>query len=84
MLLGSALVSLVLRQFDDAISITVAVVIVVTVGFIQERRSENTLEKLNKLVPPTAHWCVFSFTGTSEIFLYKKWLLLPVQLIFFV
>jgi Ca2+-transporting ATPase len=47
-----------MKQFDDAVSITVAVVIVVTVGFVQEYRSEKTLEKLNKLVPPTAHWLV--------------------------
>jgi Ca2+-transporting ATPase len=57
-LLASALVSLVMKQFDDAVSITIAVIIVVTVGFVQEYRSEKTLEKLNKLVPPTAHWFV--------------------------
>lgn len=57
-MLASALVSLLMKQFDDAVSITVAVVIVVTVGFVQEYRSEKTLEKLNKLVPPTAHWLV--------------------------
>lgn len=56
LLLASAIVSLLMKQFDDALSITVAVVIVVTVGFIQEYRSEKTLEKLNKLVPPMAHW----------------------------
>ncbi|KAK6028197.1 e1-E2 ATPase, partial [Ostertagia ostertagi] len=55
LLLASAIVSLLMRQFDDAISITVAVVIVVTVGFVQEYRSERTLEQLNKLVPPACH-----------------------------
>ncbi|KIH58931.1 e1-E2 ATPase [Ancylostoma duodenale] len=55
LLLASAVVSLLMRQFDDAISITVAVVIVVTVGFVQEYRSEKTLEQLNKLVPPACH-----------------------------
>ncbi|KAK6054511.1 e1-E2 ATPase [Cooperia oncophora] len=55
LLLASAIVSLLMRQYDDAISITVAVVIVVTVGFIQEYRSEKTLEQLNKLVPPACH-----------------------------
>jgi Ca2+-transporting ATPase len=54
--LASAIVSILMRQYDDAFSITVAVVIVVTVGFVQEYRSEKTLAKLNKLVPPTAHW----------------------------
>lgn len=43
---------MVTGQFDDAISITVAIVIVVTVAFIQEYRSEKSLEELNKLVPP--------------------------------
>ncbi|WKX91337.1 hypothetical protein Q1695_009853 [Nippostrongylus brasiliensis] len=55
LLLASAVVSLLMRQFDDAVSITVAVVIVVTVGFVQEYRSEKTLEQLNKLVPPACH-----------------------------
>ena len=40
---------------DDAVSITVAVLIVLTVGFIQERRSEKSLEALNKLVPHHCH-----------------------------
>lgn len=35
MLLGSALVSAIMRQYDDAISIAVAVIIVSTVAFIQ-------------------------------------------------
>lgn len=41
-----------MKQFDDAISITVAIIIVVTVAFIQEYRSEKSLQALNKLVPP--------------------------------
>ena len=52
LLLCSAGVSLAMRQFDDAVSIAVAIVIVVTVGFVQEYQSEQTLEKLKKLVPP--------------------------------
>ena len=51
LLLCSAGVSLAMRQFDDAVSIAVVIVIVVTVGFVQEYQSEQTLEKL-KLVPP--------------------------------
>uniref|UniRef100_A0A915IG71 P-type Ca(2+) transporter n=1 Tax=Romanomermis culicivorax TaxID=13658 RepID=A0A915IG71_ROMCU len=54
LLLGSAIVSLVMKQFDDAVSITVAIVIVVTVAFVQEYRSEKSLEELTKLVPPSA------------------------------
>uniref|UniRef100_A0A7N8XY26 Calcium-transporting ATPase n=1 Tax=Mastacembelus armatus TaxID=205130 RepID=A0A7N8XY26_9TELE len=44
-----------MHQFDDAISITVAIIIVVTVAFVQEYRSEKSLEELGKLVPPTCH-----------------------------
>jgi len=43
LLLGSAVVSVCMQQFDDAISITVAIIIVVTVAFIQEYRSEKSL-----------------------------------------
>lgn len=60
-------------NIDDAISITMAVLIVLTgmffplcnvvnlvandslVGFVQERRSEQSLEALNKLVPHHCH-----------------------------
>ena len=42
-----------MKQFDDAVSITVAIVIVVTVGFVQEYRSEKTLERMGALLPPT-------------------------------
>ncbi|XP_055891043.1 calcium-transporting ATPase type 2C member 1-like isoform X1 [Biomphalaria glabrata] len=55
LLLASAGISLFMRQFDDAISITVAIIIVVTVAFVQEYRSEKSLEALTKLVPPKCH-----------------------------
>jgi Ca2+-transporting ATPase len=42
-------------NIDDAVSITLAILIVLTVGFIQERRSEKSLEALNKLVPHHCH-----------------------------
>ena len=42
-------------NLDDAVSIAIAVTIVVTVGFVQEFRSEQSLEALNKLVPHFAH-----------------------------
>jgi Ca2+-transporting ATPase len=42
-------------NYDDAVSITLAVTIVVTVGFVQEYRSEKSLEALNRLVPHHAH-----------------------------
>jgi Ca2+-transporting ATPase len=52
LLLASALISLIMRQYDDSISITVAIIIVVTVAFIQENRAEKEIEALKKLVPP--------------------------------
>jgi len=42
-------------NIDDAVSITIAVTIVVSVGFVQEWRSEKSLESLNRLVPHFAH-----------------------------
>ncbi|XP_063169147.1 calcium-transporting ATPase type 2C member 2 isoform X2 [Candoia aspera] len=52
LLLASALVSVITKEYEDAVSIAMAVVIVVTVAFVQEYRSEKSLEELNKLVPP--------------------------------
>ncbi|KAM9048910.1 calcium-transporting ATPase type 2C member 2 isoform 2-T2 [Megaptera novaeangliae] len=52
LLLASALVSVLTKNYEDAISIAMAVLIVVTVAFIQEYRSEKSLEELTKLVPP--------------------------------
>ncbi|CAF2385566.1 unnamed protein product [Rotaria sp. Silwood2] len=52
LLLASAFISLLLKQYDDALSITIAIIIVVTVAFIQENRAEKEIEALKKLVPP--------------------------------
>ncbi|KAL9611983.1 MAG: hypothetical protein Q9167_003423 [Letrouitia subvulpina] len=54
LLLASAVISFVMGNLDDAVSITIAVTIVVTVGFVQEYRSEKSLEALDKLVPHNA------------------------------
>jgi Ca2+-transporting ATPase len=63
LLLVSALISLLMRQYDDAISITVAIIIVVTVAFIQESRAEKEIEALRRLVPPK---CVCIRDGKSQ------------------
>lgn len=55
LLLASAAISFFMGNFDDAVSITLAVTIVVTVGFVQEYRSEKSLEALSRLVPHHAH-----------------------------
>ncbi|KAL5362831.1 hypothetical protein BJX96DRAFT_109458 [Aspergillus floccosus] len=55
LLLGSAAISFIMGNYDDAVSITLAVTIVVTVGFVQEYRSEKSLEALSRLVPHHAH-----------------------------
>ena len=52
LLLASAFISLIMKQYDDAISITIAIIIVVTVAFIQENRAEKEIEALKRLVPP--------------------------------
>lgn len=45
-----------------------AIIIVVTVAFIQEYRSEKSLEALTKLVPPTCRWLVFKQNSMKLIF----------------
>lgn len=51
MLLGSAVLSVIVGEYKDAISIAAAVIIVGSVAFFQELKSEETLEALNSLVP---------------------------------
>jgi Ca2+-transporting ATPase len=55
LLLCSAAASIIVGNKDDAVSIAVAVTIVVAVGFIQEYRSEKSIEALSHLVPNHAH-----------------------------
>ncbi|KOS16705.1 Calcium-transporting ATPase 1 [Escovopsis weberi] len=71
LLLASAAASLLLGNMDDAMSITVAVTIVVTVGFVQEYRSEKSIEALNQLVPNHAHLVRTSSTSKPHSSLAK-------------
>lgn len=52
MLLGSAVLSIIVGQLEDALSIAAAVLIVGSVAFYQEYQSEQSLEALTTLVPP--------------------------------
>ncbi len=63
LLLGSAAVSLLIGQIDDAVSITIAIIIVISVAFYQEQKSEKSLEALNKLVP---HYCHLIRDGVTS------------------
>ncbi|ODV96458.1 hypothetical protein PACTADRAFT_75580 [Pachysolen tannophilus NRRL Y-2460] len=78
LLVGSAVISFVMGNIDDAISITVAVFIVVTVGFVQEYRSEKSLDALTKLVPAEAH---LTRNGLTETVLAS--MLVPGDLVHF-
>ncbi|KAI8377809.1 PMR1-type calcium-transporting P-type ATPase [Radiomyces spectabilis] len=78
LLLGSALVSLLMGQMDDAISITMAIIIVMTVAFVQEYKSEKSLEALNKLVP---HYCHLVREGQMQTTLANE--LVPGDLVHF-
>lgn len=60
LLMVSALVSTLLGQISDAISIMLTILIVLTVSFVQEYQASQSLEALNKLAPPHCH--VLRFT----------------------
>ncbi|EEB08685.1 P-type ATPase [Schizosaccharomyces japonicus yFS275] len=64
LLFGSAAISLLLGNVSDAISIALAIFIVVTVGFVQEYRSEKSLQALNNLVP---HNCTVIRFGKEQL-----------------
>lgn len=55
LLLASALVSVCMKQFDDALSITVAILIVVTVAFIQEYRYKPVLNHFSDFKTMLVH-----------------------------
>ncbi|EFC44644.1 predicted protein, partial [Naegleria gruberi] len=64
LLLGSAAISLLLGQYDDAISISLAVFIVCTVAFIQEWRSDKALDSLKEL---TTHKATVIRDGNPQV-----------------
>lgn len=66
LLMASGGASVAMGHTDDAVSIAVAITIVVTVAFVQEYRSEKTLEALKELVPPRCH--VVRDGLTAEVF----------------
>ena len=55
LLLASAFVSVLVKQYDDAVSIALAVAIVSTVAFVQEQRSEQSIAALKELIPPSCN-----------------------------
>lgn len=54
LLIVSAIISCLVGEWDDAFSIIMAVLIVVVVAFLQEYRSQKSLDALNNLVPHQA------------------------------
>ncbi|KAK5124533.1 hypothetical protein LTR85_001750 [Meristemomyces frigidus] len=66
LLLASAAISAIMGNYEDAVSIAIAVTIVVSVAFVQEYRSEKSLEALNQLVPHSAHVIRSSSAGYRE------------------
>lgn len=54
-LAGATLVSVLLGEGTEAVTIILVVLINATMGFLQEYRTEKTLEALQELAAPTAH-----------------------------
>ncbi|KTW30259.1 calcium-transporting P-type ATPase, PMR1-type [Pneumocystis carinii B80] len=63
LLFGSAVISIFIGNISDALSIIVAIIMVVSVGFIQEYRSEKSLKELNKMIP---HYCHVIRNGQEQ------------------
>eukprot|EP01138_Halocafeteria_seosinensis_P011953 gb/GECG01012216.1/.p1 GENE.gb/GECG01012216.1/~~gb/GECG01012216.1/.p1 ORF type:complete len:1233 (+),score=171.41 gb/GECG01012216.1/:1-3699(+) len=63
LLLVSAGISVLMGQWDDAFSITLAIVLVSTVAVVQEYKSDQTLAALGQLAPPK---CIVRREGRVE------------------
>ena len=64
LLMASAGISLLTGQYNDAISIFIAVLIVVTVAFVQEFKSDESLAALSKLAP---HRCAAPWRALGPV-----------------
>ena len=53
-LLGATVISVLLGEISDAVTIILIVLLNAVLGFIQEYRTENTLEALRSMTAPTA------------------------------
>ena len=53
-LLGATVISVLLGEISDAVSIILIVLLNAILGFVQEYRTENTLEALRSMTSPTA------------------------------
>lgn len=51
LLLICVIVSAVIGEYESAISVSISILIVCTISYIQERRADKSLEKLNKKIP---------------------------------
>ncbi|ODV59688.1 Ca(2+)/Mn(2+)-transporting P-type ATPase PMR1 [Ascoidea rubescens DSM 1968] len=78
LLICSSLISLAMGNYHDSISIFLAIIIVITVGFIQEFKSENSLKELNKLIPS---YCNLKRNNVNKRILANN--LVPGDLVFF-
>lgn len=76
-LLICIVVSATIGEYESAISVAVSVLIVCTISYIQERRADRSLEKLNKKLPNTCE--VFREGQVHEI---ESHLLVPGDIIY--
>ncbi|KAF0993041.1 hypothetical protein HZS_7652 [Henneguya salminicola] len=64
LLLLSGLVSVILGEYEDALSIFMAIFIVVTLAFVQEYNSDKSIAAISKLLPPL---CIYRDKRITQI-----------------